>query len=389
MSEKMKNGKIFIVDDDKLSIEILKISLEKYDFEINSFINPIEAYKAITSDERFNCECLILDLNMPQLDGFQFIQKLKREYPKKVIPIIISSANQDINSIKKALDLGAYDYFTKPLSRDELEVMLPKKVKNAVVFYRTQQELIVQNEKMSKDLNLANQFILKIFPHNKIKNHDFYLKYIPYNEIGGDFIDLIETKDGFIIIIADISGHGVSAALLAYFLKFEFQKYFSNNDDLLKFIYHLNSEFINIFEDSFFSTVFIASYNRRERRLIYVNAGHPPPIVCVNERPVFLKSTGTFVGMIEYPIYKISEIVVGNSCPLICYTDGMYEFWLEGRNEIFGFNRFYKLLHCIYFKLKKEKRLNLNNFVEYCFSSLKFYSKGNYNDDLLMFMIEL
>lgn len=389
MSEKMKNGKIFIVDDDKLSIEILKYSLKKYDFEINSFTDPIEAFKAITVDEKLNCECLILDLNMPQMDGFQFIQKLKKEYPKKVIPIIISSANQDLLSIKKALDFGAYDYFTKPLSREELNIMLPKKVKNAVVFFRMQQELISQNEKMGKDLNLANKFIHKIFPHNKIKNHDFYLKYLPYNEIGGDFVDLIETKDGFIIFIADISGHGVSAALLSYFLKSEFQRYFNNNNDLLKFIYHLNSEFINIFEDSFFSTIFIASYDEKEKKLTYINAGHPPPIVCVNEKPVFLKSTGTFVGMIEYPIYKVSEIIVSNSCPLICYTDGMYEFWLEDRDEIFGFTRFYKLLHSIYFKLKNEKKFNINNFVEYCFTSLKFYSKGNYSDDLLMFVIEL
>lgn len=389
MSEKIKNGKIFIIDDDKISIEILKNALEKSDFEIISFDNPIEGYNAIVLDEKNSCDCLVLDLMMPDLDGFQFIDKLKKEYPEKFLPIIISSANQDLNSIKRALDLGAYDYFTKPLTEDDLNIILPKKIKNAVQFSKMQKKIVVQNEKMSKDLQLANQFILKIFPHNNIEKHDFYFKYLPYNEIGGDFVDLIEKEDGFVLILADISGHGVSAALLAYFLKSEFQRYFSTNDNLLNFIYYLNNEFLKNFGDAFFCTIFLSMFSRKNKKLTYINAGHPPPIICKNEKPFLLKSTGPMVGLIEYPIFNMKEVVADTICPLICYTDGLYEFWLEDRNEIFGFDRFFKLIHIIYFKLKNENRFNLQNFVNECFKSINFYSKGNYNDDLLLFMIEL
>lgn len=389
MKEKMKKPDVFIVDDDRLSLEILGDALEKQDFKITKYNNPLEALKTLAESEKEQCECLILDLMMPEIDGFQFIQKMNEEFPKKEIPIIISSANSDLDSIKKALDLGAYDYFTKPLSEDDLNIMLPKKINNAVLFSRMQRDIILKNEKMSKDLILASQFILKMFPQNKTTNFNYYYKYIPYNEIGGDFVDYIETEDEFVFFLVDISGHGVSAALVASFLKAEFQRYFLYKKDIRNFIYRLNKEFINNFQDSFFCTIFIASYSKKNKKLTYVNAGHPPPILCINEKPLLLKSTGPIVGILENSSFFQNEIEIKSNCPLICYTDGMYEFWLENINEMFGVNRFYKLLCNIYFNLKKKNKYSIKNFVDLCFLSLNSYSKGNYGDDLLMFTIEL
>ncbi len=384
-----KKATIFIIDDDKISCEILKNSLVKHDFDLIIFNDPIEGFNELTRADKRNCECLILDLLMPKMNGFQFIEKLKKEYPQFFIPIIISSASQDIESIKKALDLGAYDYFTKPLSTDDLNIMLPKKVKNAIQFNRIQKDLMAKNDKMSRDLNLASQFLLKLFPENMGKKFNFYYKYIPYNEIGGDFIDYIEYDDGFIFLIADISGHGVSAALVATFLKAEFRRYFSQNDDIEKFIYYLNSELIKLFHDSFFCTAFIASYLKNEQKLKYINAGHPPPIICINKKPIFLNSTGPLLGILNDVHFEKKVTYIPKGCSMICYTDGIYEFWLEEKNEIFGIKRFYNLVNKIYRSLEEKDNYSIEKLTNILLLSINSFSKMNYSDDLLIFIIEL
>jgi len=387
--ENIKKPTIFIIDDEKIHCELLKDSLGKYGYRIITFNDSLEGYEFLTQNDKEECECLILDLIMPKMNGFQFIEKLKKEYPKSYIPIIISSANQDIESIKNALDLGAYDYFTKPLSEDDLNIMLPKKIKNAVQFKRMQKDLIEKNEKITRDLNIASQFLIKMFAEISNENYNLFYKYLPYNEIGGDFIDFVENEDGFILFMVDISGHGVAAALVASFLKAEFRRFFTQNKDILMFLNYLNNELISLFHDSFFCTVFIASYNKYTRKLSYINAGHPPPILCINEKPIFLKSTGPLVGIIEIAHFIRNEISIGKNCLLICYTDGMYEFWLEETNQIFGFKKFYNLLCKIYFSLKSKSNFTIKKFIETVFKTLKFYSNDKYSDDLLMFMIQL
>lgn len=389
MEKKLDKPNIFIVDDDRVSLTILKDSLEKFDFEIFSFDNPEDGINAIIKQDKYNCECLILDLMMPKMNGFEFIEKLQKEMPDNFIPIIISSANQDLESIKKALDLGAYDYFTKPLSQDDLNIFLPKKVRNAVNFFKMQKDVIEKNEKMSKDLNLANQFIIKMFPENDRIKDILYYKYKPYNEIGGDFLDFIGNKDNFIFFLVDISGHGVSAALVASFIKAEFQRYFLQKRDIYGFINYLNIELINLFHDAFFCTIFIAFYDKKDGKLSYINAGHPPPVVFQNDKLILLKGSGSLVGIMENNIYEMKQISVNKNNLMLCYTDGVYEFWLKEKDEIFGINRFYSLVSNIYMKLKKENKINIVNFMDNLYLSIKKYSEGKFSDDLLISLIQL
>lgn len=388
MKNTIKKPEILVIDDDNVSIQIIKNSLEEFGFDIIAFNDSVEGYNYLIQNPD-KCECLILDLVMPEMDGFNFIESLNKNYPKIIIPIIISSANQDLESIKKTLDLGAYDYFIKPLTDDDLKIMLPKKVKNAVHFTRMQKEIIIQNEKMKRDLSLANQFILKMLPSKSNYKYNFYYRYLPYNEIGGDFIDFIEKDDGFIFFIADVSGHGASAALISSFLKVEFQRYFNSQKDIQKFINYLNAEFINNFGDTYFCTLFIATFSKENRELNYVNAGHPPPILCIEGKPIFLNTTGSLVGVIEHSFFYSKSLKLKENANLICYTDGMYEFWLDEKDEIFGLQRLLKVICNIYNDLNKKNSFSIEKLVENCFNYLNYYSKGEFGDDLLMFVINL
>ena len=104
-SENDKKGFVFIIDDDRASLDIVEQSLVKYGLNVKGFNNPIQGYEAITRSSQSDCECIVLDLLMPELDGFSFIMKLKKEHPEIEIPIIISSGNESIEYIKKGLEL--------------------------------------------------------------------------------------------------------------------------------------------------------------------------------------------------------------------------------------------------------------------------------------------
>ena len=400
-SENDKKGFVFIIDDDRASLDIVEQSLVKYGLNVKGFNNPIQGYEAITRSSQSDCECIVLDLLMPELDGFSFIMKLKKEHPEIEIPIIISSGNESIEYIKKGLELGAYDYFTKPLTKDDLEVTLPQKVKNAIIHHRTNKLLIEKNKKITEDLKLAKRFMLQLLPdlaqgkqdesksfdkeHLQKSKSQFLYEYRPFNEIGGDLVDIVENNNSLVLFVVDISGHGISAAMIATFIKAEFQRYFFEKSDIKAFIHELNSTLYKLFFESFFCTVFLARYDKISKTLYYINCAHPPATVLSNSGMYILKPTGTLLGMFEDFTCKIKNIKVENQSILSVFTDGNYEFSVDSNNQIFGLYRLQSLAKVIYNYYFKNNQIDLKKFHNLVLMSLDKYSNYNYEDDFLLF----
>src|SRR5690606_4628805 len=106
------------------------------------------------------------------------------------------------------------EYFTKPLTLEQLEVVLPIKVQNALKSYEQHKLLKQMNQRLREELKFANalQHTL-IVEHKDLEDGVMTGKYVPCSEIGGDFYDCVQTDDGLWFIVADVSGHGVAAAM--------------------------------------------------------------------------------------------------------------------------------------------------------------------------------
>lgn len=119
----MREGNILIVDDEKGQREILKTIIQGEGYEVMTASNEREALKAIESGV---FDAILTDLKMPGGDGTHLLTNILKEMPN--ISVVIMTAHGTIDSAVEAMKLGAFDYLTKPLERDELLVVLNKAV---------------------------------------------------------------------------------------------------------------------------------------------------------------------------------------------------------------------------------------------------------------------
>jgi sigma-B regulation protein RsbU (phosphoserine phosphatase) len=198
----------------------------------------------------------------------------------------------------------------------------------------------LERERMSKEMELATEVQTMLVPdlskfpgHPKIVVEGFYL---PHYEVGGDYYDIFELSDDEIgFCIADVSGKGISAALLMSNFQANVRALFVSSINLSDVIKVLNQRIINSVNGEKFITLFIARFNTKTNKLIYVNAGHNPPILYnrKTKQTSFLKSGCIGLGM-EDTITRINEgdITIENDSKLLCYTDGLIE--MEYKDKI-------------------------------------------------------
>lgn len=129
---------ILIVDDTKFNLKILEDTL-KNEYQLSVAMDGKEALKFM---EEVIPDIILLDIMMPEMDGFEVFSKMKEDYRLKDIPVIFLSAVTDINSKAKAFEMGAVDYITKPFEVQEVKA----RVKTHLSLQLAQRELAMQNE---------------------------------------------------------------------------------------------------------------------------------------------------------------------------------------------------------------------------------------------------
>jgi DNA-binding response OmpR family regulator len=113
----MRKSKILIVDDNPKNIQVLANTLSNSDYEVEYTSN---GYDAIDWVNKESFDLILLDVMMPEMDGYETCLKMKENPALKDLPIIFITASTDIESIVKGFDIGAVDYITKPFNKKEL-----------------------------------------------------------------------------------------------------------------------------------------------------------------------------------------------------------------------------------------------------------------------------
>jgi sigma-B regulation protein RsbU (phosphoserine phosphatase) len=200
----------------------------------------------------------------------------------------------------------------------------------------------LRQEALRKELELAAKVQKMLIPDNihMPKSHGLIVTgfYYPHYEVGGDYYDCIrlsETKTGF--CIADVSGKGISAAILMSNFQASLRALFTFDIDLGTMINKLNSIVVTNAAGEKFITFFVARYDHESGILEYINAAHNPPVLynTVTKEIRHLQPSCTGIGMLdEMPPAKKSEILIKDYSKIICYTDGLSELKGEDGKEI-------------------------------------------------------
>lgn len=192
---------------------------------------------------------------------------------------------------------------------------------------------------VKKELEVASQMQSMLFPSvlpdNKYLNAGSYYK--PHSEVGGDYYDFIQKNENEVFFcMADVSGKGVSAALLMSNFQANLRALVNYTSALHELVPELNEKIFHNAKGEKFITFFIAKYNTITKTLHYINAGHNPPVFQTNNTYKLLK-TGTTVlgGFKELPEINEGIINVSPGSMMMCYTDGLVELTDE-KNREFG-----------------------------------------------------
>ncbi len=187
----------------------------------------------------------------------------------------------------------------------------------------------VQRERMQRDMELASEVQSMLVPLRlpKSKAYEISATYLPHENIGGDYFDFIRLSDHeFIWCIADVSGKGVSAALLMANLQASLRAWASVERDLEKVIRKLNDLVTSNTKGERFITMFLGRYNEQTREMEFVNAGHNSPIIVSDHSVRFLKEGTTMLGIFdELPFVNTGQLIVPQNALIFNYTDGLIE----------------------------------------------------------------
>ncbi|WP_201980595.1 PP2C family protein-serine/threonine phosphatase [Hymenobacter rubidus] len=207
----------------------------------------------------------------------------------------------------------------------------------------------VADAAVRKEIEIAQEVQAMLFPRHLPNDSHLAIErsYVPHTEIGGDYYDVVEMDaDRLLLCVADVSGKGVPASLLMSNFQAGLRTLLRQGVELATIVPELNHLLFRNSGGEKFITAFLGIYDRRTRRLQYVNAGHNDPLLLADNGSVQPLKHGTvMLGIMEeLPLLRVGEIEIPLHSLLLLYTDGLTEVFDADNNE-FGEEGVLAVLH--------------------------------------------
>lgn len=203
------------------------------------------------------------------------------------------------------------------------------------------------NVAVQKELELASRMQNMLIPQfipERI-DLDIFALYKPHQVVGGDYYDFfLISEDETVFCMADVSGKGMSAAMLMSNFQAMMHVMMEQDRDLHRIVTALNKRIFNNVKGEKFITTFIAVYNHKTHELTYVNSGHQPALLHHEGRVIELNSGSSVLGAFDVlPHLNIGKQKVAPNDVLVCFTDGVCEVENE-LNKEFGTSRIISIM---------------------------------------------
>jgi len=341
-SSTQSNIKILVVDDE---IDLEPLVRQKFRRQIREgvydFVFAFNGLEALTKLIEFPEIGIILsDINMPEMDGLTLLLKLK-ELKNPGLKTVIVSAYGDMDNIRTAMNRGAFDFVTKPVNFEDLEITINKTLEEILQIRRSLEEHD-QLISIQQDLNTAREIqqaiLPKVFPPFPLRtDFDIFASMVAAKEVGGDFFDFFlidHNRLGF--VIGDVSGKGVPAAIFMAVSRTLIRATGLKGIPTDECMNYVNSLLCNESVSCMFVTVFYGIINMASGEVEYVNAGHNPPyLLSKNGIRKLAMTGGVILGCMEDFKYQSARITLAPGDRLFLYTDGVTEAF-NARDEAYG-----------------------------------------------------
>jgi sigma-B regulation protein RsbU (phosphoserine phosphatase) len=330
----MNKGVVLVVDDEAPIRDILGFYLKRAGFHVLMAEN---GRKALEEMDKIQPDLIISDLRMPELSGDEFCRTVKgNPVTRDIYFVLVSALDGSVNKIS-GLNLGADDMISKPFHAQEVMA----KVESAFRIIGMQKEIKRQNseltrfqDRMNAELALAANLQMGLLPPlpGRAPGIRYTHRYLPADGIGGDIYAITPLPDGSAaLMIADVSGHGVTAALISAMVKTSFESHVRLGGGPLDWAKGMNRDIaLNTLPEQF-ATALVAQLDPRKHSLCYVVAGHTAPMRIQGgvtgglHRPELLPGKGFMLGIDEHLPFteQCAPYEIGDR--FVFYTDGLVE----------------------------------------------------------------
>jgi sigma-B regulation protein RsbU (phosphoserine phosphatase) len=338
--------KILIVDPMVQSSDLIRQCLSTTGYEIFTAESGLNALAKVTL---FLPDVVLLNADLPDISSFDVCKKIKSNPETEFTLILFMSSLDTRDSRVRAVQVGADDYIEKNFDAYLLLSKINSLLRVKHLSDQLKQKYVELEEKnhiLDLQLKMAQQVQRSLIPDidltfNSIR---FTSQYMPAMDIGGDFYDVLPLSENRIaVVLGDVSGHGISAALLTAMLSMMIRNLapkYTNPDQMLFF---LNNEMNAIFENKvreMYACVFYAVFDTQEQKIAYSNAGQALPMMIRSdveggESALELDAVGLPVGMMPNSLYEYHVLSYEPGDLLVFHTDGLADAFYKSNPDEF------------------------------------------------------
>lgn len=318
-------GRILVVDDDAGNREMLSRRLKRLGHTVAVAENGRRALETLAREP---FDLMLLDLQMPEINGYEVLARVRGDEALRDLPIIVLSASDETSRVAHCIEMGAADYLAKPfepvLLRARIDACLEKKK------LRDRERAVQQ--RLAGELAKAASYVSSLLPAPLTGAVESEWCFHPSEQLGGDafghhWID----DDHLAIYLLDVCGHGVGAALLSVSVLNTLRAQTLPGTDFhdpAAVLAALNRAFPAEAQNFFYFTFWYGVYQPSRRELRYSSGGHPPALLLSRGDAIPLATEGASIGCFDDAEFVSAAQSIEAGARLLVFSDGVFEIFL-------------------------------------------------------------
>jgi sigma-B regulation protein RsbU (phosphoserine phosphatase) len=333
--KKLSDCRVLIVDDAKANLDILVEGL-KADHKLSLAMN---GEMALQTAARTPPDLVLLDIMMPDMDGYEVCRRLRRMPETAEVPIMFLSSLEEVANKTLGFEAGANDYLTKPFDLLEMKARVKSLLKAKAYSDAVK-------EQIASELRVAREIQMGMLPHDfapveKTYGVEFGAVLEPAREVGGDLYGVCDAgPERLVVFLGDVSGKGIPASMFmvrAISLARLLAREIAEPERILA---RLNDELAADNPSGMFVTLLCAVFEPKSGRLALANAGHCRPVILHDGQPPrwAVKNLGTALGFEPGLEFERTDLMLQQGDALVLYSDGVTEAF-NPQEELYGDGR--------------------------------------------------
>ena len=331
--------RIVLIDDSANDLAVTRRFLERSDFVVIPAQSGEEGLRVAAQNLP---DAIVVDYRMPVMDGFEFTRRVKADPQLQTIPVLLLTGADSPQTIVDGLAAGADDYVTKG---SDTEVLLAR-LRALLRVKAYQDQLRRMNQQMRRDLDIARRVQEALVPSGSFRTPHAEIRsaYIPSAALSGDFYDYFSLDGSMYLFVADVSGHGLPAAILVSLLKSYIHTESAADTSLAEFMSKLNDFLFSVSLPTQFATAQL--FRVSDGNLSYSNAAHPPFLLhrAGKHDTLTIEQPGNLLGAMPHMAFEEHRLSVSPGDTLFAYTDGLTDR-RNDKGEFYSIDRVASLIN--------------------------------------------